>query len=155
MDTKVIFYIILFVGYYAFQAYRKLKKNAEEKAENLPLPQKSIIQQADPFSVFEERLTEYQKRTVDNAHPVFETYEQPEEYVPKYVSLEDMSAKNVFFDDEVSNNAGISKVDLKESSYFVPEIKRNKNRELIINNLKIKGGIKSAFLMQEVFQRKF
>lgn len=138
MEFKVVFYIIVFVGYYAYQAYRKLKKNAEEQKQQPilePIPTKTVIKNEPQY-------------------PVFETFEQPKEYVSQYQSLEDLYAKKEFIDDVETNESGMSEADIKPVPYFVPKPNKNKNKALIMNSLKNKNSLKTAFLMQEVFQRK-
>ncbi|TAF75168.1 MAG: hypothetical protein EAZ53_06685 [Bacteroidetes bacterium] len=139
MEFKVVFYIILFVGYYAYQAYRKLKKNAEEQ-QQIPIP---------------TPVTKPSKTRTEPQNPVFEMQvEKPVEYVSQYVSLEDMYAKKQFEDDTINNESGMTESDRKPITHFVHKPKPNKNKSLIMNNLKNKNSLQTAFLMQEVFQRK-
>lgn len=138
MEFKVVFYIILFVGYYAYQAYRKLKKNADGQ-QQIPIP---------------TPVTKQSKTRTEPQNPVFEMQEKPAEYVSQYVSIEDMYAKKQFEDDTINNESGMTESDRKPIAHFVHKPKPNKNKSMIMNNLKNKNSLQTAFLMQEVFQRK-
>lgn len=126
MEFKVVLYILLFVGYYGYQAYRKLKNNAKE---NKQIPSY-------------EQIPSTKHLRTESQNPIFDTSETPKEYVTQYQSLEDLYAKKEFVD---TIEAGMSEEDRKPVAYFIQNPKVNKTKEALVKNLKNKNNLKSAF----------
>lgn len=183
MDEKIIFYIILGVVYFIFNALKK-KKSDDQANENLP-PSRPDTNKPQPVS-FEDllrELTEGKEAKKFPESPVNQTKAEDRKPLPKpqpaYVDYDDdleeeaKSLEKVSFDDERSNKAY---EEAKKLAFYRPSLEETLKLENVnttygrfkefdvkqdkspvseyVKDLRDPKGVKKAFILSEVLNRK-
>lgn len=141
MDSKVIFYILIAVVYYGYQAYKKILDN-KKTTEYEPIPEKK-----------EFKKPEIEQKKVTT--PYFDYYSKSKEFETNTIEQSsEISSSNAFFPTQIEQ--GINETDLVPATNYIQNKKNNyypKNEiKAILNN---KKNLKSAFVFNEIMHRKF
>lgn len=143
MDAKIIFYVVIALLYYGYQAYKKFSDDKNKpilEPENVPqkTPQKEIIS----YPTHIPRTTNY----TDN-----------QAVTQKYVDYEKLeNEKTIAMAFKPTNiEEGISYADLTINMQYHKAKKINKTKVELVGLLKNKSKLKTSFVFNEVMQRKF
>lgn len=182
MDEKVIFYIVLGIVYFIFNALKK-KKPEGEVNENIP-PSRPDSHKPQPVS-FEEllrELTEGKNRQENPSPPVVQQYpERPpfSRQQPTYIDYDDdleeeeRSLEKVSFDDDRTNKVyeeakklafqrpsleetlKLENVNTTYGRFKEFDVKQEKSPLLeYVKDLRDPKGFKKAFILSEVLNKK-
>jgi hypothetical protein len=183
MDEKIIFYIILGIVYFVFNALKK-KKSSDEANENVPPPRPDRNKpQPVSFEDLLRELTEGKAKQETQQPPVIQNRQDLRPPIarqqPAYVDYDDdlqeeaKSLEKVSFDDERSNKAY---EDAKKMAFNRPSLEETLKLENVnttfgrfkefdvkqeksvlseyVKDLRDPKGFKKAFILSEVLNRK-
>lgn len=181
MDEKIIFYIILGIVYFIFNALKK--KKADDQANDPPPPARPDGHKPQPVS-FEDLLRELTEgKTRQETSPTeqrqFDQRPPVSRQQPAYVDYDDdleeeaKSLEKVSFDDERSNKAY---EEAKKMAFYRPSLEETMKIENVdttfgrfkefdskqekspladfVKDLRDPKGFKKAFILSEVLQKK-
>ncbi len=144
MDSKIIFYVVVALIYYGYQAYKKFSVDKNTPETLPPIPQPSPTQS-------------YPKHVPRSAPDLYEEAQKPEIISEKYATYESVENEKTktFAFKPLHVEEGLNSDDLKSVDQYHKPKKNNKTKIEVLQLLKNKPKLKTAFIFNEVMQRKF
>jgi hypothetical protein len=171
-DYKFIIYILLAVAYLLFSNWRKFIKGIDDPAQPKKFrdpaaapeqPRPKPQQPATPVTSFDDILRELQPKAERAREEVLATVEtvkvEQEKVVGKYRNYDTEYAAKAYTDERLAEARAISKrtQEARRSEAFVPyaKDKPEKSKRLALEMLRNPTTAREAFILSEIFQRKY
>lgn len=169
-DYKFIIYILLAVAYFLFTNWRKFMKGVEEEPKKFrdpnagPEPSRPLPKQPGaPPTSFEDILRELQPKVERAREEVKATVEtvkpEVEKYVGKYRNYDTEYASKVYTDERLAEAKEISRrtQEARRTQAFVPYAQntQQEKKSIALELLRNPATAREAFILSEIFQRKY
>ncbi len=161
-DYKLLLYILAAVAYFLFSAWRKAFKATDEEAEAKPQPMKEKklppkpVTPAAPSTSFEDILRELQpklERAKEQAQTIREQI-KPEQANP-VISYEAVKPKAVSLEEAANSRESTRRMEELRKQNFKPYAIQQPEVSPYAKLLRNPNSVREAFILSEIFQRKY